>query len=501
MNVSNISDKYAQWRSSLPLAKNTAGKPAAVMANLPNIVNVPVKVKERLYSGEIVETSTQSFDPNVMMCEAVPSSERDYTVADAEEYQYLRQFTINLDDLIAGNYDAIRLPVLGQPVSQEFIDGLRQNGISNQYDTARTGFYLMGLSDTAGFSRSVDYLASGYAVMKQHIEGSSSGEQQSELLEQLDAKFNAAVEKVADRAAKELGGFFEENGVAAETDKIHDSVIKAYRDGVNEYFGYIGQNKDYAKLDGTEDQWLEQDDSYLACRLRKAANAGDTVPSQTGEEEYYSLDDLDKTMVMANEAEKYISGNDAGKTVSCWNDEEQVGYKLADITLEGDVFCQYGGGADGLKTAMSKAIENFVNTATEKLNERLKKERAQIAVPEKLADFDQNAIFAVYNKVMNTYKTTKDLVKALADGAAFAKEQHMSRVRDPKISNLIRYGETGSNFWNNFFRNSVKYRGTDSYVDGESGIETLTKNWNSFVSQFTDDTGAMLSLNGLSVYA
>ena len=501
MNLPTISDRYAQWRSSLALAKNTVGNNTAQILNPANMVNAPVKLKERLYSGEIVETSMQGFDPDVMMCEAVPSSERDYTAADAEEYQYLRQFTIKLDDLIAGNYDAVKLPVLGQPVSQEFIDGLRQNGISNQYDTARTGFYLMGLSDTAGFSHSVDYLASGYAVMKRHIEGSSSGEQQAELLGQLDAKFNSAVEEVASRAAKDLGGFFEENGVTGETDKIHDSVIKAYQDSVDAYYGYIGQNTNYAKLDGTEDQWLQQDDSYMACQLRKAGKTADAVLSRSGEEEYYSLDDLDKTMVMANEAEKYISGSDANKTVSCWNDEEQVGYKLAEITLEGDVFCQYGGVADGLKTAMSKAIESFVNSAAEKLNKRLEKERTQMAQPSKLADFDQNAIFAVYNKVMNTYKTSKSLVKALTDGAAFAKEQHMSRTRDPKISNLVRYGETGSNFWNNFFRNTVKYRGTDSYVDRESGIETLAKNWNSFVARFTDDASVLLNLNGPSVYA
>lgn len=502
MNLPTVSDRYAQWRSSLPLAKNTVGKPAAGMANLPNLVNVPVKVKERLYSGEIVETSTQSFDPNVMMCEAVPSSKRDYTAADAEEYQYLRQFTIKLDDLIAGNYDAVRLPVLGQPVSQEFIDGLRQNGIPDQgYDTARAGFYLMGLSDTAGFSHSVDYLASGYAVMKRRIEGGVSGGRQAELLEQLDAKFNSAVEKVASRAAEELGGFFEANGVAGETDKIHDSVVRAYQDSVNKYDGYICQNQNYAKLDGTQDQWLEQDDSYMACQLRKAAGAGDAVPSKAGEEGYYSPEDLDKTMTMANEAETYISGNDAGKTVSCWNDEEQVGYKLAEITLEGDVFCQYSGVADGLKDAVSKAIENFVNSAAEKLNKRLEKERAQVAEPDKLADFDSSAIFAVYNKVMQAYQTTKNLMKALTDGAAFAEEQHKSRIRDPKISNLVRYGETGSNFWNNFFRNTVKYKGTDSYVNRECGIETLAKNWNGFVMQVTDGEDVMLSLNGLSVYA
>jgi len=103
------------------------------------------------------------------------------------------------------------------------------------------------------------------------------------------------------------------------------------------------------------------------------------------------------------------------------------------------------------------------------------------------------------------------MIKALEEGAAFGKSQHISKTKDSQYSNLNRYGDTGSKYWNNFFQNTLKYKtqiislelpdSNNGYIDKESGIETLSKEWNSFVSRFTDDNSVKLSTNSFSVYA
>jgi hypothetical protein len=241
----------------------------------------------------------------------------------------------------------------------------------------------------------------------------------------------------------------------------------------------------------------------MACQLRKAVNADKTA--QGHKSEYYSLEELQKVKDTLAEI-KFDSNN-----ISCFDDEEKIGYQLGELALKGEVLGKFGGVSEGLKNAVSKSIRNIVNNMTDKLNAQLKKARKGVAEPERLADLNQKDIFAVYNKVMNTYKTTGDLVKALIEGAAFGKNQHMNKTNNPQYSNLNRYGKTGSNYWNNFFQNTLKFKAqtniidlsysNNGYIDKESGIETLSKEWNRFVSKLTDDSSVKISANSFSVYA
>lgn len=514
MNIgSNMSAKYTQCLSSLPVAKNQASQNTGT-SNHDNAANVPTSPRKTtsadmdkiLYSGEVVQSDIKNYSGTpITECELVPSSQRDYTIGDALNYQYNKQFTFNLDDLINGTVENIKLRTPGSPVPQEFINDLKQNGImENNYDTGRTAFYLHGLNeDTAELNHSVDYLASGYAVSKQHIEDNFTGEEKRKALGEIEAAFNSAIEQFADKTAKELGGFFEENGVKGETEKIKNSIITAYHDQVDHYSDYIKADKDYAKLNGTENEWLKKDDSYMACQLRKAVKTDGISQVKEGEQGY-SLEELQKTKDTISEIKTSTNH------ISCYDDEEKIGYNLAELALKGEVFGKFSGVSESLKNAVRKSINHIVNNMTDELNEQLKKERANVAEPEKLADLNKRDIFTVYNKVMDTYKTTNNMLKALIEGAAFGKNQHMSKASS-QYSNLYRYGNTGSKYWNNFFQNTLKYKtqiirtdqfhSNNGYIDKESGIETLSKEWNSFVSKYTDDKTMLLSTNSFLGYA
>lgn len=509
MNISHIN--YKQWLNSLPAAKNTAKINAGTLnsgitANSASTKGGVSDVKKVLYSGEIVNSDMQNFSGEPLTeYEFVPSSQRDYTVEDAINYQYNKEFTISLDDMMSGKSENIKLRDHEASIPQEFIDNLKQNGISeNKYDEYWSSFYINGLNDE-NINNSIDYLASGYAVAKQNIEVNFTGEEKTNALESLENDFNKSAGKIADETAAEIGVFFDKNGAGDETQKIHDSVMKAYNDKADEYSKYISSNNDYAKLAGTENEWLKNDNSYMACKLRKTAStdkANDT--EKTGEREYYSLDELEKTKDIVSEVKS------DSEEISCYDDEEKIGFNLAQISLKGEVYSNYNGVSDSLKDSVTKSIGNIVNTMTDKLNGQLEKAREQMAEPEKMADLNKNDIFSVYNKTMNTYKNTGNIIKALQEGAAFGKSQHMSKTKEMQYSPLNRYENDGSIYWQNFYQNTLKYKKStfgivlqndNGYIDKESGIDALTENWNSFVSKFTDSSSLKLSTGSFSVRA
>lgn len=465
-----------------------------------------------LYSGKVVKSHMKNYTGTpITECEIVPSSKREYTMEDAIRYQYNKQFTIRLDDLINGKYENMKLTMPAASVPQEFIDSLKQNGLKDdEFDSGRIQFYLMGLNcDTSNIQESVDYLASGYSVCADHIrESNLDEEKEQQLLSDLKAKFDSAIESIAKKASEEIGGFFEEGGVTGETQKIYDSVMKAYNDSVNNYSNYIKENKDYANLGGTEDEWLKNDDSYMACQLRRSIQEDTTIESSQNKSEYYSLEELEKTKQMISEVEDYK--NYGAREINYYDSEEEIGFKLAELSLKGEVFQKYSDVSDSLKNAVAKSIQKFVSNTVDRLNKELKEARSEVAEPSRMADIDEREVFSVYKKMMNTYKTTGDMIKALKEGARFAKEQHMNKTKTSRYSSLNRYGRSGSAFWNNFFQNTLKYRedavipslsNTNGYIDKESGIETLSKNWNQFISQFTDNDDLRLNISSFLGYA
>ncbi|WP_027400546.1 hypothetical protein [Anaerovorax odorimutans] len=516
MNISNLSNKYLQWIKSMPTAKNYAKQNAGVLnhINSANTISkrssAPVEIDKILYSGEVVKSDMKNYTGTpITECEIVPSSQREYTIGDALNYQYNKQFTINLEDIMSGNCENIKLRDPNSSVPQDFIERLQQQGIQEEsYDSSRTEFYIMGLNeDTASIGHSIDYLASGYAVSKKHIEDNYVGEEKDKLLNKLESEYNMSVEIVAEKTAKEIGEFFSENGVSGETQKIHDSIVKAYNESIDKYSEYIKDGKDYANLNGTQNQWLKSDDSYMACQLRKAAKEDEVLKTSENVDKYYSLEEIEKTKAMVSEIGSY--DNNGQRAISCYDSEEEIGFKLAELSLKGEVFNKYSDVSDSLKDAVTKSIQNFVTNITDKLNEELKAERKNVAEPETMADLNKNEIFKVYNKVISTYKTIGDMVKALKEGAVFGKNQHMDKTDNLQYSNLNRYGNSGSIFWNNFFQNTLKYSenalvpdfSNNGYIDKESGIETLSKNWNNFVSKFTNDNSVKLNISSFFGYA
>ena len=498
MNVSHLSGGNG-WLARLPVAKNSAFLAKSVQSKTAQ-GGSPADVKLVLHSGEVAQADMRNLSGvPITAYELVPSSQREYTIADALNYQYNKQFTINLKDVLEGKAENIRLRPPGSAVPEEFLHRLQQEGISvKEYDSFWATFYTNGLrTDAASLDHSIDYLASGYTVARQSIESALTGEEKAKALVHLASVFDQTVQKLAQQTAAEIGGFLEQNGVAGETQRIYDSILKAYEQRVEEYAAFSAANSDYAQLEG-ENAWLMADYSYMACQLRKTAAH---KPTQAVEGEYYSLAELQATRELVREIKA-----DSAK-ISPFGDEEQIGFQLGVIALKGEVYQRFSGASDRLKAAVSKAVESYVNTMTDKLNQQLGQAKKGVAEPWRMADLSVDEVLVVYHKMMTIYRTTGDLLKALQEGAAFASSRHNQKLKDPQYTALNRYGHSGSAFWQNFYSNTLQYKDTlgllptghDGYIDRESGIMALASSWNSFAAKFTDRLH--LTSGSFSVYA
>lgn len=518
MRPSETRMRVSNWLASLPVAKNVARPQSALTMYVPSAS--PPKaatetdtfswqdpVEDRLlevtYTGEKKYANASYTGPIGSWYEFAPASTRDYTIADAVQYQYNHRTSVSLIDVMNGTAD-FKLSMEVAPdaaARQSLIDDLRKNGIDEKdgYDYNRVGLYLNGLSENAGVSHCVDYLSAGYAVMRAHISAATSKAEKAGFLEDLNSDFDASVEALANRAVQELGGFFVEHGVSGDiTQKIHDSVVKAYADKTAAYSAFFETGGDFAKLSGTRDAWLSKDDSYMAGMLRKAAHV-----SEISDKAYFSTEDLDGAKLMVDEAGKYAIGPQGSRGLNGYEDEQQIGLMLSELSLKNQLFQKYANVSAEMKHAVDTSVSDIVGNVVKKLNEQLKENRRGLAEPWRLGDLRENDVFSVYNKIMSTYDATGDAVRALLDGAAFGKEEHLKRAQSDNYAFLSRY--SFSPFWTNFYRNTITctnwLTGKKEYYSASSGIEALAKSWNDFAKALTDDKTVLFSASSYMAYA
>ena len=107
-------------------------------------------------------------------------------------------------------------------------------------------------------------LAASYVTVYDQLNSHFSGAELEDHMARLDAAVSKVMSQRADVFAENVGGFLEENGFAGEKDKIYDTIASEYQNKVRQYREFLRNNSDYAKLKGTEYEWLADDAAYMA---------------------------------------------------------------------------------------------------------------------------------------------------------------------------------------------------------------------------------------------
>lgn len=432
--------------SNLQLAKNTVQKPSPLLTQYTSSSSEKVVTE-----GKVIRDSVE--------LSSLASSDNEYTKQDAILSQWNKQFSFNLYDVMDGKTTAQGTPVPSSEELNAFKLQLRETGISDEIDWSNLEFDFRGIGfdsekDVSSiglndFMTKTDYLASRYAVLCERINNTYSGEVRKEQLGKLNQFYNTAVEDIARGYSDIVGDFLEKNGVCGETEKIYHSVIVGVNQKAQDYQSYINKNRDYDGLIGTDDEWLLNDDEYMAAVLSKKDAE---VSSPKGKRDaVYTLNDVNALGQYASDIASYEK---KGAYCSFFStSEEMLGLDFAMLSMKTDYLQKNGGLTEDMNTLLQRTQNGFINGIINRIDEMFSDNRKSCkAIGDKIgfSPLNREIIWDVYNCTMTEYKTTENVMQSFLKGVEYGKKIYMENMSKEGFSEIYRYNNS-QNYWNNFF--------------------------------------------------
>ena len=364
---------------------------------------------------EPVEYTYVVPDERLRTYEIIPPSERtSYTEKDALLDQYMKQFRIN--GRIEGDkfvWDSSKPAgiCLASQVSEAELERFRQElnekGLGDEIDWrgVESDFVQMnvGFDNIERLETKADFLASRYAVLKDRIEKQYTGDEQKQEMQKLEEIYSKEKERMADSYGDTIGKFYESLGQMGVSEEMKNSVLAMIDKKAAAYEEHLAQT-DYIQLDGSSDQWLKQDDAYMAARLREsflASKEGQGFGKQeSNEQALYDIKDLSFAGVYAKSLTGQLKRPDMVWSTSKSDSElgsffanqrvaEQRKIESADISSKL---------ADMLHKTYEPFMEKFMDALDQTLdeNQALVNEKPWICGLVRISHINRNLVYASY---------------------------------------------------------------------------------------------------------
>lgn len=364
---------------------------------------------------EPVEYTYVVPDERLRTYEIIPPSERtSYTEKDALLDQYMKQFRIN--GRIEGDkfvWDSSKPTgiCLASQVSESELERFRQElnekGLGDEIDWrgVESDFVQMnvGFDNIERLETKADFLASRYAVLKDRIEKQYTGDEQKQEMQKLEEIYSKEKERMADSYGDTIGKFYESLGQMGVSEEMKNSVLAMIDKKAAAYEEHLAQT-DYIQLDGSSDQWLKQDDAYMAARLREsflASKEGQGFGKQeSNEQALYDIKDLSFAGVYAKSLSGQLKRPDMVWSTSKSDSElgaffanqrvaEQRKIESADISSKL---------ADMLHKTYEPFMEKFMDALDQTLdeNQALVNEKPWICGLVRTSHINRNLVYASY---------------------------------------------------------------------------------------------------------
>ena len=325
--------------------------------------------------------------------------------------------------------------------------------------------------------------------MEDKIKTVYTGAGQKERLDQLNEMYEETLERMAKSYSEIVGGILEDYGVSGEKEKICQSFKNGVEQKVTEYRDFLEHNKGFTGLEGTGDAWLLKDDEYIAAMLRSQNIDSESRTIGDGE---YSLNELD---ILG----QYVSSLSAmaakAKATTYEMSEEQIGLELAMLTMKTDVLNKDNRVSSALSTTLQKAVRGYLDVFLEQFNHKLETNRKNALIGSDIrgnAELDKNSVWSVYNKTMEHYRSSGNLMEALIKGAEYGRLQYSQKMSSGDLKEIYRYKNSGF-YWNEFFGNRLRHE--NGYHDKNgSTYEQYMMGWLDFKSSLDDGDSVRMNL-------
>ena len=325
-------------------------------------------------------------------------SKTHYTEEDALWNQYGKQYrdSMKIVDgkvVVTGdpwNYLAKRVP---EEELEAYRQKLEQEGLGDEIDWrgVESDFQNMEVDFTNAehLITKIDYIESRYAVLKERIEQNSSGEEKEQQLSRLEEIMDRTKQTLMDSYSDSIGNFYEEYGYSGAKKELAQSLSFGIDQRIAQYEEHLQQSDTYAALREETAGWLQQDDGYMAARLREDLSVHSGASRQT-ETTGYTLQDLETAGLYAAECRERLD-----KQGAFWSDNEQrMGLDLAVQGMKTDYLSRHGGLSRNMQDLLQDTFQNYKRKYTDLLEQKLREDAAKFSTP--LKDrLDHGAVPAV----------------------------------------------------------------------------------------------------------
>lgn len=290
--------------------------------------------------------------------------------------------------------------------------------------------------------KTMDDLASNYAVYKRHLVKYGTEKQ----IKKFEAVFEKTVDRYSKSYADEVGGFFENGGMAGEKERMYEAVkdrIYTLANSYDEFIsnfgeimnGIISESEDgvFGIVEGVQSAYKENGDMELV------------TPNASGK---YTRDALSAAVDLIAYTDKMMARGKAST-----QSEEEQGGKLGTLAVEALSF---------LKTsaAISEHKEIFLNIVGERIEQivnesdkLLEKSADQSVVKGAFSQLDRDAVYSIIQKMMDCFNQTKSITDAVV-GKKIGLWSYLEK-QDANV-NIIRYQY--SDYWEKIQQKSEQQR-------------------------------------------
>ena len=476
------------------------------IAGLPTAVNTAAEFCGKLTQGTPAPVSAEKSKADSAATKASTLSSlyafdhADYTREDALKKQWRKMNTVNIADILDKTADTSNRTLSIHDLEKQLQEGLITPSIEDA-DLQMLEFEFNGLSFNAGpayadvgaekVSRNIEYTASRYAAMEARIKETYSGALQKAELDKLEKIYQRTVDRSAEKYAEIVSGILEKNGVSGEKEKLSQSYRKSVEARAQQYREFLKENPEFTGTEGTENKWLLKDDEYIAARLRKQQLALQAETAGAAEKSSYTRRDLEILGQYTSE----ITIMEAKSNTYDMN-EERMGLELAILAMKTDTIENEGRISENLKETLEKTLNGLVGSFMERFDEQLSTNRNDaMTVYDSRGNspLDKNSVWNVYNKTLDEYRQSKDLMKALVKGAEYAKNSYDKKESEGLVLGVYRY-MNGASYWNNFFK-------TNTGGGYDKAVSTYSRHLTEFMDfrkRLDNGEGLQMNLTGSS---
>lgn len=387
--------------------KNTeAGKQAASFLYTPP--------GNRLQVLHVPQTESLPSDARLTKTLIPPSEKPPMTEEDALMNQYMKQFRFELrqegDKIVAHSETGkIAMPVLVKKEELEaFRNELVENGLGEiDWKGVRGDFWGMNMtfSNMESFEMKADYLASRYAVLKDRIQNEYTGEKREVEMAKLEEIYDQTKETFADSFAKTVGGFYEDLGQSGTVAEMKASVLAMVESKAAAYEAHLKQAGDYAGLEHSENQWLRQDDGYLASKLREHMAAAGKPEETRAAGAPYSKEELIFAGMHAKDMSKRIET--AAQEWDYNQSDDALGRFFAEQKKEMDDQLGSAGISGKLSGMIRNSFSGFMNKYMDTLDQKIERNQESVSKRPYFAGLmrteyiDRDRVFEAFQKAFS----------------------------------------------------------------------------------------------------